>query len=145
MKVSASKAAEAVGKSVPTITRAIKNGRLSAKKLDGGGYEIDVAELHRVFEPVKRDPVTKPNTLGGETPAETSVLQGKVEALLEQIAMADTEREREREQLTEQIEELRKINKEQREDFRQSLATITDQRPKATEPPKRRLFGLLRA
>jgi len=33
----------------PTLYRAIKEGRLSAKKVNGGGKTIDVSELLRVF------------------------------------------------------------------------------------------------
>jgi len=52
MKYSAKKAAEAVGKSVPTITRATKSGKLSAEKTPGGGYSIDPSELFRVYPSV---------------------------------------------------------------------------------------------
>ncbi|MGF1455348.1 MAG: hypothetical protein ACFB6R_08220 [Alphaproteobacteria bacterium] len=38
-----------------TIQRAIKNGRISATKNDAGAYEIDPAELHRVFPPASRE------------------------------------------------------------------------------------------
>ena len=97
---SASAAAKAVGKSVPTITRAIKSGRLSAVKLEGGGYEIDPSELHRLWPAVTRNPNMKVNMSGSETPDETHELQGKVEALqAEKVSMlekrvADLETER---------------------------------------------------
>lgn len=45
-------AAKHVGKSKPTISKAIKDGKLSAKKLNGV-YQIDPSELDRVF-PVSR-------------------------------------------------------------------------------------------
>lgn len=45
-------AAKATGLAKSTIHRAIKTGRLSARSKDGTGYEIDPAELHRVFPPV---------------------------------------------------------------------------------------------
>jgi hypothetical protein len=51
MKYSLSKAAEATGKNKTTIQRAIKNGKISAAKGENGSYEIDPAELHRVFPP----------------------------------------------------------------------------------------------
>lgn len=51
MKLSLSKAAKETGKSKPTISKAIKTGRLSAKKV-GVGYEIDPAELFRVYPKV---------------------------------------------------------------------------------------------
>ena len=47
-KLSLSQAAKEVGKSKPTISKAIKTGRLSANKV-GNGYEIDPSELFRVY------------------------------------------------------------------------------------------------
>lgn len=49
MKFSLSEAAKATGKNKTTIQRAIKSGKISAIKGDGGSYEIDPSELHRVF------------------------------------------------------------------------------------------------
>lgn len=51
MKYSLSEAAKATGKNKTTIQRAIKSGKISAGKGDGGSYEIDPSELHRVFPP----------------------------------------------------------------------------------------------
>ena len=45
-------AAKATGKSKPTIQRAVKTGKLSAVRKTDGSYEIDPAELHRVFPPL---------------------------------------------------------------------------------------------
>jgi hypothetical protein len=42
-------AARATGKSKATISRAIKAGRLSAARSEGGDYAIDPSELHRVY------------------------------------------------------------------------------------------------
>lgn len=53
--LSASQAAKEVGKSIPTITRAIKKGKLSAAKTEEGGYQIDPAELFRVWPAAKPD------------------------------------------------------------------------------------------
>lgn len=41
MKLSASQAAKAVEKSIPTVTRAIKSAKLSAAKLESGRYEVE--------------------------------------------------------------------------------------------------------
>jgi len=85
--LSASAAAKAVGKSVPTITRAIKSGRLSATKLDGGGYEIDPAELFRVWPAVTRNPDTQRNMLDDVTPNETRALEVELKAKDQEIAL----------------------------------------------------------
>src|SRR3954464_9131171 len=53
MNYTLSQAAKATGKSKSSISRAIDTGRLSATR-NGGLFEIDAAELHRVF-PLKVD------------------------------------------------------------------------------------------
>lgn len=89
MKYSARQAAKVVGKSTPTITRAIKRGDLSATKLEGGGFEIDAAELHRVWPPVTGDGDATGEKLHREMPNETAMLHIKLDAakdeLLEQV------------------------------------------------------------
>lgn len=87
MKLSASQAAKAVGVSVPTITRAIKNGVISAERVPGGGYRIDASELDRFRASVTH---TKGEMLGHETPVSDSVLRRENEMLRE---MLDRERE----------------------------------------------------
>jgi hypothetical protein len=42
-------AARASGKSKSTIAKAVKSGRVSAVRGDDGSYQIDPAELHRVY------------------------------------------------------------------------------------------------
>lgn len=49
MRYTLGTAAKATGKSKTTIQRAIAKGQISANRVDGGGYSIDPAELHRVF------------------------------------------------------------------------------------------------
>jgi hypothetical protein len=80
MKLSLSKAAQETGKSKPTISKAIKTGRLSAKKV-GVGYEIDPAELFRVY-PKATD--TLPVKDVGVSPS-VSALETEVRMLREAI------------------------------------------------------------
>ena len=47
--LSLGEAARLAGTSKTTLSRAIKAGRLSATRKDDGGYQIDPAELSRVF------------------------------------------------------------------------------------------------
>lgn len=49
--LSMSSAATQAGVSKATIHRAIKSGKLSAARRDDGSYEIDPAELFRVYAP----------------------------------------------------------------------------------------------
>jgi len=58
-------AAQQAGTSKSTILRAIKSGRLSAAKTAAGGYEIDPAELSRVYSP-------KPSTVAAQRSTQRS-------------------------------------------------------------------------
>lgn len=49
---SVKQAAEATGKTKPTILRAIQANRIVARKNEHGRWQIDPAELHRVYRPV---------------------------------------------------------------------------------------------
>ena len=51
-----SAAAGQTGLSKSTIHRAIKSGKLSAHRLEDGSYEIDPAELFRVYRPTQPAP-----------------------------------------------------------------------------------------
>ena len=102
MKLSANEAAKRVGKSVPTITRAIKSGKISAEKTDLGGYLVDPSELFRVFPPLTMSNVETPTMLDSETPSitphETLLLQEKVSLLEAALADAKAERDEWRDQ-----------------------------------------------
>ena len=89
MKLSASQAAKRVGKSIPTITRAIKSGKLSAEKASNGGYEIDPSELFRVWSAISNDTNATPTMLGSETQYEINVLQHEIELLRERVSEKD--------------------------------------------------------
>jgi excisionase family DNA binding protein len=108
-------AAKEVGKSKPTISKAIKTGRLSAKRV-GQGYKIDASELFRVYpkapqsEPVKE--ITSSNAV--------NLLELETKMLREQL---DRERDT--------VEDLRK-----RLDRAERL--IEDQRP--AQPSTRKWF-----
>lgn len=98
MELSLSAAARATGRSKSTIGRAIKSGKLSARRDEAGGYRIDASELARAFDwdPQGGVPwrVMEPSgpPAGPETapPSELLVLRTRLE-LLEQAL----ERERE--------------------------------------------------
>lgn len=71
------------------ISKAIKNGRLSASKNDIGQYEIDPSELFRVFA------VNTGNSILSEESIhkETSGLQGNFETLRELLRQVEGERD----------------------------------------------------
>ena len=152
MSYTLGEAAKAVGFSKPTLSRAIKNGKLSAKRLDDGSYQIDPAELERWKDgnghrngSVKRSvtPKETPET-GAETP-DSSALQIEVATLREQLRSAETARGF----LEERVADLqgRAERAEAKED--KLLALIADLRPREPEPapvasqPRRGLWARL--
>jgi hypothetical protein len=65
MSLSAKQAAEQVGLSKQGIIKAIKQGKLSATKDDNGEWQIDPAELFRVYQPaVQGSPPSRGSTNG---------------------------------------------------------------------------------
>ncbi len=130
--LSATQAAKAVGKSVPTITRAIKSGKLSARKLDGGGYEVDPAELFRVWDAVTVKGNATPPMLERETPIKDSVLQAKLEVMDERLSDAQAT-----------IKDLRDRLDAESAERRNLTAQITDQRQIVPEPRKRGFWARL--
>lgn len=93
MELSASQAAKRVGKSVPTITRAIKKGKLSAVPRDGGGWVIEASELFRVWPAVSLDSDVTAQVLDSVTPPETSALEREVELLREMLEETRADRD----------------------------------------------------
>ena len=93
MKHTLGTAAKATGKSKGTIRNAITKGRLSASKNDKGEYEIDPAELHRVFEPVQSTPELNAATPLNSPPAhqaDTAALEAQIKLLREMLDLANT-------------------------------------------------------
>ena len=132
MLLSASQAAKQVGKSVPTITRAIKNGKLSATKTDDGGYQIDPAELFRVWPAAKSDATQEtgnatPSVLGGATHKNNDVT-GALEAEVQLLKRLLDDREA-------TISDLR----EDRDQWRQQAQTLllTNQAQTSSPAPDR--------
>jgi hypothetical protein len=115
MEYSLTGAATATGSSKSKIHRMIKDGRLSARRMDDGSYRIDASELGRVFsselaEPSQRNAVRRDETAAepaGTTGTELAELRVKVE-LLERLL---TERK-------DTIENLRKDLDEERAERR---------------------------
>lgn len=127
MYYSVKQAAEATGKTKPTILRAIQKGKISAKKDEHGEWEIDPAELHRVYEPV-------PAGTGTHTDANETADSREIELLREMLA----DKDRQIEGLNRRLEA---VDEERRTTLRQLTALLTDQRVKVapdvivTPPP----------
>lgn len=101
-------AARATGKSKTTLTRAIQSGRMSAKRLDDGSYQIDPAELFRVYEAVTLETDAQPSSGEVVDPDATPVDDATVALLREQIELLERTHRRERDSLQERIDDLQK-------------------------------------
>lgn len=92
MQYSANQAAEVTGKNVATITRAIKSGKLSATKDASGAWQIDGAELSRVF-PLRPQSLQTPSMQKDANPTqrlEDNALREELAALRERDRLKDT-------------------------------------------------------
>ncbi len=120
MKFSLSQAAKEVGKSKPTISKAIKTGRLSAEKV-GIGYQIDAAELFRVYpKPTESEPAK-------ETPLSDTLVH-EIDLLTLEAKM-----------LREQVQRERQIVDDLSRRLDRADMLLEDHRPKPPEPaPARR-------
>ncbi|MBN9890564.1 helix-turn-helix domain-containing protein [Salipiger abyssi] len=118
-------AAKEAGCSKATISRAIKNGKLSASRLEDNSYQINPAELQRWVDSnghrnsKMKQIATQDET--AETPRETSGLQVELEALRQ---IADDRQKT--------IDDLRQRLDAESEERRKLTAMVTDQR----QPPK---------
>lgn len=78
-------ASKATGISKPTLSKAIKNGKISASKDEKGVFAIEPVELHRVFPMKHKQPL---RTVSVETignPQDNGLLQARLDAALEQV------------------------------------------------------------
>jgi ATPase subunit of ABC transporter with duplicated ATPase domains len=124
-------AAKATGKGKSTILKAIKNGRISATKNDIGDWEIDPAELHRVYLPASEN--GSPEQQGvrqetGENTLELIELRVKLEASEQRLRDSH-------EQVVDLRQRLDQSEEERRRTQTQLTALLTDQRQKEEPPP----------
>jgi len=135
MKYTLSQAAEATGKNKATIQRAIKSGKISALKNSSGAYEIDPAELHRVFDATTQrvaqhqNATTRNTSATGGNSTNDSTLQ-RIAELEKKLAVAEERKnglEGQLHHLSETVDDLR--NRLDRSEGRVT-ALLNDQRPK---------------
>ena len=144
MSYTLGEAAKVANFSKPTISRAIKNGKLSAKRLEDGSYSIDPAELERWSDSNgHRNAKSKRSetpSITPETPLDNSALQAEVEVLREQVKAASLEKGF----LEQRVDDLkeRAERAERKED--QLHALLTDMRPKVDDAPRKGLWARLR-
>lgn len=145
MGYSLAEAAKASGKSKMTIQRAIKGGRMSASRNDDGSYDIDPAELHRVFAPVPEPVNDIGHMVRDDTANDVSLLRLELKVRDEKLLSLEAERERERKSLESTIEDLRRrldLEADERRTTQSRLtALLTDHRPQTPSRPPWWPFG----
>jgi septal ring factor EnvC (AmiA/AmiB activator) len=159
-------AATQVGRSKPTILRAIQAGKISASRDEHTGeWRIEPAELFRVYPPLpegadapvqSRDDETSRTIATDErngliiSDNGSSVAVKELEFLKRQLSQEREERARERRQLEDTVSDLRRrldaSEEERRQKDSQLTHLLTDQREKNDNPPPprgllQRLFG----
>lgn len=137
-------AAKATGFSKPTLSRAIKSGKLSAHRLEDGSYQIDPAELGRWNDSsghrnrdVKR--LATPEDNGGtqgepERAREREAERAELATLRALVSRMDDEVKDLRSRLDAEAEERRRL----------VSMLIEDQRPAPRSEPVRGLLAWLR-
>jgi hypothetical protein len=122
-------AAESCGRGKTAILKSIQKGRVSAKKNPLGEWEIDPAELHRVYPPVSKSAVIQPMNEGESerwrgvnSAVELAVMGGKVASLEAQL-----ERERD---LNKELS--RRLDEEAAERRRLTVLLTHQPKPEAT-------------
>jgi len=146
MKLTLGQAAKHAGRAKGTLSKALNNGQISAEKDGKGRWQIDPSELTRWMEsnPLLNAPKNQDTTLSEtpENPSGNSALSVEVKLLREQIDNLETERGRERDQLSETIEDLRRrLDGSESERIRLN-AILTDQREKVVEAPRKKFLGI---
>lgn len=117
-----------------TLYRHIEEKGISVEDRDTKRPKIDVSELIRVYgDKVKVEDAeaTAKKGQSNDSEASTPVQKAEIEVLREKLKIFESERDRERRQLTEQIENLQStLNKEQ-DMVNRVTAQLTDQRSDA--------------
>jgi hypothetical protein len=126
--LSLSEAAIAAGIAKSTIWRAVKAGRISASRTVTGTYQVDPAELFRVFPAVPKNVEMKQPALAVETGV-VPALEAQISALKEVSSL-----------LKEQLEDTRKDRDAWRTQAESSQRLLVDARPR-----RRGLFGWRKA
>lgn len=112
-------AARATGKSKAAISQAISSNKISATKDANGRYQIDPAELHRLYPTQK----TIPNESSYLFTPDQTVKIERLKATVEGLERLCRQIEGERDSLRDQNIRL--------------TALLTDQRQQAEQPPRR--------
>lgn len=129
MAYTLTQAAEATGKSKSTLLRAIQSSKISAMRDETGkGWLIEPAELHRLYPPVTAQ-------RANDAPMTHHATSDEIITLRRELALLSEERDRERSQLQERIDDLTRRLDDEAAERRRLTAILTDQRSQPVAPP----------
>ena len=118
MKLTLGKAAKEAGISKPSLSVAIKKGKLSAHKNEKGHYEIDPAELFRVYPPKsKANVLDKQEALPSTNPQKHSknevldLLLGERDKLIAEKESSIKRLEQDKAEIRQDLEDMKDQNK----------------------------------
>ena len=144
-------AAKACHKSKSAILEAIRSGRLSAGRDDKNQWQIDPAELFRVYPTrTSTEPLYQVDHHQPEPTPTPSDNHPTTAMMLDKITSIEVERERERKQLQNTIDDLRRRLDQESEERRKLTMLLTHQPEKQQDikqdrkedsPLWRKLFG----
>jgi hypothetical protein len=117
--LSLSEAGTAAGIAKSTIWRAIKTGRMSATRTHTGTYQVDPAELFRVFPPAMPKNVEMRQPAPAMEPGLVPALEAQISALKEVSGL-----------LKEQLEDTRKDRDAWRTQAESNQRLLVDGRPR---------------
>ena len=143
MKYTIGQAAKATGRSKSLISKAIKDGRLSATRVGTtptSPMEIDASELFRVFSPVnntKNEPEQVENT--PKTPSEDTL---QLATALEIVKVQREYQDKRIADLEEQLKEAKENAEEYRTELKASERKLIGVLEKVQTAPRKKFLGI---
>ncbi len=130
MNLTLGQAAKEAGKSKATISKYLKNGKLSYVSKTEKGYQIDPSELFRVFPKNEQETVHNEQPQTHKITPANSILQKEVDLLRERLDDKEDVIKDLRERLDKESDERRKLTN-----------LLTDDRQKSPEKPAEKKKG----
>ncbi len=137
-------AAKATGKQKSTILDSIRKGRISAQKNDFGQWQIDPAELHRLYPPVSQNVQSETDIVQNErdktiaTPYKIELLQEKIRFLereLNRFERTEADLKEDRDDLRRRLDHSEQARDKALADLTRLTLMLTDQREKKESSP----------
>lgn len=120
--------AKATGKSKTTIHNAVKSGKVSGRKNSNGEYQIDPAELFRVYPPVNPEGEHQNSPVNPSTERDVTPQMNGVTAEVDALKMVIKQLETRLEEKDQRIDEKDERITEMKTQLAQSQNLLTDQR-----------------